>query len=164
MRILVVDDSLRHLDAARKCLAEHELTLVDSYGEAMKLLAPNAPFDAVLSDLMMPAEPQTLGPEGYKFLGHQMPIGFVVAFRAAQAGVKRIAVITDANHHNHPISAALDWIGPAYWDGQKHPTFQLNGATVLVAHASFLEDGGKDWTAALKAVDIGIAASLPTSS
>jgi hypothetical protein len=152
MRILVVDDSLRHLEAARQSLADHELTLVDSYTAAQILLQKGAPFDAVLSDLMMPAEPQTLGPEGLKFLGHQIPIGFVVALLAARVGVKRIAVVTDANHHNHPMSAALDWIGSAYWDGKERPTFKVNGAAVLIAHAKLLPDGGKDWAAALEAV------------
>ena len=152
MRILVLDDSKKHLAAAEETLAGHELTLVDSYGEAFRLLAPGAPFDAVLSDLLMPAEADTLGPEGMKFFGHQMPIGLVMVFAAVQAGVKRVAVITDANHHNHPMSAALDILGRVWWDNDVVQTFKIDGASVIIAHAPLLPDGRKDWAKAFKAV------------
>lgn len=153
MRILVVDDKQEHLQAATSQLGStHQVETRDEYTEAVALLTEDAPFDVLLSDLLMPAEPQTLGKEGLRFLGHEIPIGLVLAFRAAAVGVKHVAVITDANHHNHPMSAAIDWINPAYWRDEKNRVFQVNESRVLVAHAPLTEDGCKDWAKALAVV------------
>lgn len=40
MKILVVDDSYVQIDAAKKALAEHDLTVAYSFNEAKKLLTP----------------------------------------------------------------------------------------------------------------------------
>jgi CheY-like chemotaxis protein len=152
LRVLVVDDSRAHLAAAVEQLsADHEVTTTDSYEEALEKIRAET-YDAVLSDLMMPAEPHALGTEGLKHLGHPVAIGFVVALCAARAGVQMVAVITDANHHNHPMSAALDFLGPANWHHGGTPPFQVNGARVIVAHAPLLLDGRKDWKTALAAL------------
>ncbi len=48
MKILVIDDTQLHLDAARQTLAGHALTLVKTYDEAHKVLeVPHANWDAV---------------------------------------------------------------------------------------------------------------------
>lgn len=147
MKILVVDDNRQHLAAAREQLESgNDLVATESYEEAIALLTPDTDIEVLLSDLLMPAEPYCLGPQGLKFLGHEIPIGFVLALRAAQVGVKHVAVITDASHHNHPMSAALDWIG------RTPLPFSINGATVRIAHAQLGADGRKDWAQALAAV------------
>ena len=148
MRILVVDDNPAHLAAAKEQLGkEHEPTLLDSYEPALELLSRSTdlsppPFDALLCDLLMPAEPMTLGPEGMQYLGHEMPIGLVLAIRAATAGVQLVAVITDANHHNHPMSAAVDWLGV--------PLLTKDGV-IWVQHAK-IQNGVKNWQHALDGV------------
>lgn len=149
MKILVVDDSLSHRQAAEEQLGDdHHLIVLDNYGEAMNLLKPGTDIKVVLSDLLMPAESHALGPEGMNYFGHQIGAGWGVLFRAAGAGVKNIAVITDANHHNHPVSALLDFITSAYWrDGDKG--FTVNQSSVMVTHAPLLKDGRKDWSKAL---------------
>lgn len=153
MRILVVDDKQEHLQAATSQLGPaHQVETRDEYTEAVALLTEGAPFDVLLSDLLMPAEPQTLGAEGLRFLGHEIPIGLVLAFRAAAVGVKYVAVITDANHHNHPMSAAIDWINPAYWRQDGTRLFVVNDTRVLIAHAPMTSDGCKNWAEALEAV------------
>jgi len=81
--------------------------------------------------------------------GHEIPIGLVLALRAAQIVVKWIAVITDANHHTHPMSAALDWINPAYWGSDREELFHIDDTRVLIAHA-LITEGRKNWTAALE--------------
>lgn len=65
-------------------------------------------FDVVLFDLMMPASSQAQGGEGLAFVGKQMPIGTFLILLAMNAGIKRIGLVTDTNHHHHPASAALD--------------------------------------------------------
>lgn len=153
LNILVVDDTLRHLEAAREQLgSQHDLVTLESYEDAIQQLAPGTETQVLLSDLLMPAEPFMLGSQGLKFLGHEIPIGLVLALRAAQCGVQWIAVVTDANHHTHPMSAALDWLGPQYWVTGVHRCLRINTSTVLIAHAPLLPSGQKDWARTLQAL------------
>jgi CheY-like chemotaxis protein len=153
LKILVVDDSVRHLQAATEQLgSDHDLVALESYEDAIKALEPGTEVQVLLSDLLMPAEPYCLGSQGLKFLGHEIPIGLVLALRAAQVGVQWIAVITDANHHNHPMSAALDWLGPQYWVSEVYRSLRINTSTVLISHAPLLADGRKDWARTLQAL------------
>ncbi|MDA1169435.1 MAG: hypothetical protein O3A36_03800 [bacterium] len=150
MKILVVDDNKKHRESALDQLStDHEVVTLDSYESAIEVLQRGCNIDVLLSDLLMPAEPYCLGPQGLKLLGHEIPIGLVLMLRAAQVGIPLIAVITDANHHCHPMSAALDWIGPAYWNTNGNKLMKINTSTVLIAHAPLLDDGRKNWQAAL---------------
>lgn len=68
-------------------------------------------FDVVLTDLMVPASAQACS--GSELVGTEMPIGTTIALLALVVGVKKVAVVTDMNHHKHPASAAFDcfrWI------------------------------------------------------
>ncbi len=151
MKMLVVDDSVAHRASALEQFVDDDINCVDSYEVANTWIASSAknPLDVLLLDLLMPAEPYCLGREGLKFLGHEIPIGFILMLRAAQMKIPEIVVITDANHHCHPMSAAIDWIGPAYWNGAGNQIFTINQSRVLIAHAPMLEDGRKDWKTAL---------------
>lgn len=72
-------------------------------------LCPPPPFDAVLSDLLMPASGMMLAPEPRKkYEGQEMPVGFALAFMAVRSGAKYVAIVTDIGHHDHPASAMLD--------------------------------------------------------
>jgi len=148
MKILVVDDNAKHRAAAQEQLGEHELAVFDNYTEALDALKEGCGYDVVLSDLLMPAEARTLGSDGLKFLGHEISAGFAVLFRAAKVGVPRVAVITDMNHHCHPMSAIIDSICPAYWRGEPD-VFTVNNTRVLVAHAPMTAQGAKDWAQVL---------------
>ncbi|MFA6445724.1 MAG: hypothetical protein WCW14_00535, partial [Candidatus Paceibacterota bacterium] len=68
-------------------------------------------FDVVLTDLLVPASQQAQGPDGSRYVGQEMPLGTTIALLALVAGVKKVAVVTDMNHHNHPASAAFDCFG-----------------------------------------------------
>ncbi len=106
---------------------------------------PPVPFDAVLLDLNMPAEKTAscmAGGEG------EVPYGFILALRAVQCGVKYVGIITDANHHSGPLTAALDLICPAYWHtDEDQPIFRIGETRLVIAHAPFEEGDGvvKDW-------------------
>jgi len=160
MKILVLDDSKAHREAARLTLKGHDVTIVDSYDEAqealtprknydleralqLKLLAeaglppnykPNGrtdmsdeakkcreacakateqatsypDFDVVLTDLLMPPSLRAQGDKGMRFIGQEMPLGTTIALLALTVGIKNVAVATDADHHDHPASAAFD--------------------------------------------------------
>lgn len=98
-------------------------------------------FEVVLTDMNMPMSHQTLAPGVFK--REEVPYGFVLALRAAQIGVKYIAMVTDTNHHKGAMSAALDHLGSAYYSSKEKP-IEMNGAKVLFLHAPFLTDTIKD--------------------
>jgi CheY-like chemotaxis protein len=107
MRILVIDDTRKHLDAAVKTLEEHVVTLCEDYEDAVELIKQGQ-WDAVLCDLLMPAGSR--GDRKGVFLGQEVAVGWPLALLAAKQGVKHVAMITDACHHDHPASAMVDWL------------------------------------------------------
>jgi CheY-like chemotaxis protein len=117
MKILVIDDKQENLDLAKQQLKDHEVTMVSSYDEALKLVCNydsywgklvKPDFDAVLTDLLMPAGRSKQGDKGMRFVGQEMPLGIFLAIQAANVGVQFVGLLTDKNHHDHPASAALD--------------------------------------------------------
>jgi CheY-like chemotaxis protein len=187
MKVLVIDDKAANREAAKQTITGHELTIVGSWDEAVKLLevrydeqatkaklvAAGFPatsdklegearrkwydeyykvketcrvpyWDAVLSDLLMPASRESMGGEGMKFVGQEIPVGLVLALLAAKNGAKYVAVVTATNHHHHPASAMLDRLGSAYWDNDQEPNFVINGAKAMFVHAPFIPDPVKD--------------------
>ena len=114
MKILVIDDNSDHRAAAEAQLKDHNLTVVGTYDEGVELVNPmmgdsKCEFDVVLTDLLMPASKESQGDKGEQFIGQEMPVGIFLALMAAANGAKYVAVSTDANHHDHPASACLDY-------------------------------------------------------
>lgn len=176
MRILVVDDTQRHLDAAMQQLSgpDTEVVTLRTYSEAFKRLAstrwdtekkgyvPNEEkFDVVLTDLLMPAERGIA--QDARYAGLDFPVGLMLMVRAVQAGVTLIAVVSARNHHMHPAADAMDFISSDGWhDGKPLPPtspIKMNASWVLVTNAPQSQDGwSKDWSmvlAALKAATAG---------
>lgn len=83
-------------------------------------------WDVVLTDLLMPAGPMMQGAVGRQFVGQEMAVGWALALEAARCGAKYVAVVSDANHHDHPASAMLD-------DIHDH-IFTIDGARVLMTN------------------------------
>jgi CheY-like chemotaxis protein len=138
-RVLVIDDTEKHCVAARTQLAaQYRLTVVSTYAQGKEEVGQG--YDVVLTDLMLPASTETLGTDAItKYVGQEMPLGFVLALLAAKAGVKRIGVVTDLNHHAHPISAALDHLTGI---------FTVEGAKVVFSNRAGGTEG-KDWKGVL---------------
>lgn len=117
MGVLLVDDREENRAMAKELLAGYDLTLCSSYGQAMRELETGA-FDAVLSDLYMPVSKyhraMSFRPE---HLGKQYPYGMMVVLEAARRGISA-AVVTDANHHTDPFSAAFDGMGSHEYPGK----------------------------------------------
>lgn len=107
-KILVVDDTEKYRDAAVKALHGNHLTLVSSYATAMELLK-NSNFDVVLTDLYLPvsAYHKAYVIKKWNDRDHFVPYGFLIANFAVGKGMK-VAIVTDADHHGDPISAAFD--------------------------------------------------------
>ncbi len=143
MRILLADDQVRQRRAGKTQLetAGHEVTVVGQYNEAREL-AKQEPFDFALIDLLMPAEASTLGDEGIKHLGEQDGFGFPLAIELAHLNVGAIAVVTDMNHHNHPMAAVVDWF--------LGRVLSINNKTVIIRQAVLTSDGNKNWLVALE--------------
>jgi CheY-like chemotaxis protein len=137
MKILVVEDKQIHQQSARDTLVGHDVTIIDSFDEAMRLLVAGS-FEVVLTDMMMPMSRKTLARDLYD-PEVQVPYGFVIALRAALCGAKFVAMLTDTNHHKSAISAALDHIGGASYHAFK-PNFEINGAKAMFVHTPFVKD------------------------
>lgn len=145
MRILLVDDNPRHRRAGVKELEAlgHQVVALNSYVEAHRQ-SRQEQFDVALVDLLMPAEEMTLGGEGLKHLGDQIGVGYALALDLPYGNVGAVVVATDTNHHNHPLSAMVDWF--------HNSPLIVNGKSVRIIHASLNEDSTKNWSDALKSL------------
>ncbi len=148
MKILIVDDSKKHREAARTQLEAlgHEVVVMSGYTDLLRggSILKEKSFDVALIDLLMPAESMTLGEKGMEHFGHEMMVGFPLSIFLAMSGVPRVAVVTDTNHHDHPASAIMDSFlcGP----------LTVSGASVMYLHAHLTAESSKDWAAALEEV------------
>lgn len=143
MKILLVEDSVRHRRAGQKVLAElgHEVVALHSYHEARKVMERDK-FYVALLDLLMPAETDTLGPEAIAtHAGVPLGVGFPLIIEAVRQGVPLVAVATDTNHHNHPMSAIVDWF--------KGQPIHIGNSKVIICHSPIINET-KDWVAVLK--------------
>ena len=140
LRILVIDDTAKHIASAKKGLAGHRLTTTTGYQEAMELLS-NEKFDVVLTDLHLPMSSKTMG-DKFK-LGELVPYGILLMIEAARQGTKKVAVVTDLSHHDDPFSAAFDHYS-------QFP-ISIEGAKVRMLHTR-VSDEGKDWAEALQRI------------
>ncbi len=109
--------------------------------QASEEMTEHPHFDAVLSDLMMPPSLQLLA-DPREFADLELPLGTFLVLLAMRAGVKKVGLVTDTNHHHHPASAAVDAFRP--WDGG----FAV-GDTMVVCW-----NRGKSWAEVLKLLTV----------
>lgn len=149
LRILVIDDNAAHRQSAIESLAYHEITVIDSFDALVKLIEPywdhdlkktvepSFPYDAVLTDMLMPMSKRNLG-ENYN-PEVEMPYGYVIALLVARRGAKFVAMLTDASHHHHAMAATIDLMGPYSCyekvEIEKMKIFTIDGAKVTFIHA-----------------------------
>lgn len=136
-KILVVDDKPENLEKALADLGDlHQVTLADSYNQGLILIQNNS-YDVVLTDCQMPPNlgvGSALSIDHIQ-IGQVVPIGLLLIFHATARGSK-VAMVTDANHHQDWVSAELDHLrGPIIINGQK---------VLLINYL------GKDWKTALE--------------
>ena len=151
--IFVIEDTEKHQESARHQFKEHTLTVAANYEEGKKFLeTAHDRYQVLLTDLMMPkGGMDTMGPEGMKYIFDLLPFGFPLAFLAAKKRIPYIGIVTDVNHHDHPLSAAIDPISGAYFGGTTSESlYRINDSTLGIFHAPFTEDGRKDWQKVLE--------------
>lgn len=155
MKILVIDDSRIHQNAAHEQLKDHDLTVVKTYDEAHRLIVGSDrdghghhekhDFDVVLVDLLMPASLTKLS-HSFKWVDQVMPVGIFLALLAAKFGAKYVGLLTDTHHHDHPAAACLD----AFNEAESRPTPFIVGETkvILSNNGRWNDNGcgsGKKW-------------------
>ena len=115
------------------------------YTEARKIASEQS-FDAALLDLLMPAEEMMLGTQAREeWLGREIAVGFPMILELSRLGIKKVAVATDTNHHNHPMSAIVDWF--------YGKTLTVNGAKIIITHSPMCDDGTKNWGKVLASLE-----------
>lgn len=135
--ILVVDDNEVNLAAAKEQLGgQYNLLLSSSYLEAMNILGSHD-VDILLTDMMMPGEEDNQGTRG-DGVGALLPMGTFVVLKALEVGTKRIVVVSDTNHHNHPAAHAIEQL-----KGGEQVSFLCGYSCPLQ------KDGSKNWAIAL---------------
>jgi CheY-like chemotaxis protein len=172
LSILVCEDNIKNLQAAREQLAEHIVhtasTLVGaigflgsrmledipSYGDKFEWAGLPIPqykgdIDIVLTDMYLPGG-RVRGL--YEFGDDQpTPVGVMIALRAASLGVKRIGLMSNANHHTDAMTCGIDMLNGT-WFSTKRP-LNINGSKVVFTTAKMVSTEGsyvKDWQALLE--------------
>lgn len=144
-RIWVLDDNEKNRRSALAQFgAANEVTAFASYEETLKRLSSRRDLpEILLTDLLLPAERFTLGSRAQQLhLGSEFPAGVFVALAAARAGVPLVAVVTDASHHDHPATAAIDFLA---WG----EPIKIESSRVLLV-AARTSAGVKDWVCAIE--------------
>ena len=139
-RILVIDDKLENRNLAMELLGKrHFVTLASGFGEGLRLVKANR-YEVVLSDCQMLPEVKNspLSIEAI-VIGQTVHNGIFLIFHATKRGA-RVAIVTDANHHQDWVSALLD-------DGDLRQPQEVNGQPVLLINYM-----GKRWDSALEAI------------
>ncbi len=148
--VWVVDDTAENRRSAlAKYGAKNEVKLFANYGAMLKALAdPENQRPTLLpTDLMMPVEEFTLSPEATNsHKGAEFPAGMFIAKRALIKEVPRISLQTDTNHHDHPASAALDFL-------QREGAIQI-GSRAITPHSARIIDEVKDWVTPLEGASV----------
>lgn len=144
MKILLIDDSRKHRESGVADFSAdgHEVVAVRSYGEAMKIADES--FDTALIDLLMPAEGMTLGEKGMEHFGEPFAVGYPLSIYLASKGIKKVAVATDSNHHDHPASAMMDHVAMK--------KIVVGESSIIWMHSPMKSDSTKNWKAVLERV------------
>ena len=118
-RILVVENSEQHIEAARKQLGQYELAIVSDYRAFLEKVIgtrvqkyimgypdsielaigfpKNPNYDAVLTDMNFPEKPGS----------HENALGYAVAMMCAAAKVPLVGIVSATNHHMGPLAEGL---------------------------------------------------------
>lgn len=157
MKILVVDDTLVHREAATAQLGgEHDLLILCSYEDAKhQLLYSKESFDVLLTDLQMPARSDIARdkgqPETMQVMGD-----WLVKF-AAMKKIPYIGLCTDVNHHADPASDAIAILSNWHYELTDNKDFtgpwqfmQINQSRVMYAEHDSMMGPVKNWKKVLE--------------
>jgi len=137
LKILLVEDTEVHRQAAVEQLKDHELIICKTFKEfqaQQRNFSSDGKFDVILTDCLMPAEASAYVPQE----GHskdQVPFGTIIILWAIQNNIPKAGMLMLNNHHDHPIAAGLDIIGGSRKDVRKY-----GNTEVLIATGDYYKD------------------------
>ncbi len=152
-KILVVEDTFKHQEAARALLEGHDLTIVDCFEAACDALGGEGsresisrlatPYDVLLTDLFYTQGPEARMVGDHAAASEQQPFGIFLVQIAARLGVPYIGVVTDMDHHKHPLAYAFDFLKDVDYEqeiyGAVHQ-FSVDRSRVMYFDIRDLED------------------------
>ncbi len=151
-KILVVDDTPEHLEAAKALAPFDEIDVItkSGYADGLEYLRQNE-VQILLTDFLLPTDIGALGGccKGYEF--QLEPFGLMLLFEAAKRGVKFGAAITDTGPAlQHPMVFAFSRFS---WKGESR-VFDLNGMRALVSDGYGFSDDNRrrDWRLVMRAL------------
>ena len=112
---------------------EAQSMLMPKWDEETEQIVSYPDFDAVLTDLLVPASGQDgIVRDDTGLVGQEMPVGIFIGLLAAvKARAKYVAVFTDSDHHSHPASACF----ARFNKGENNPqTFMVEDSKVLLSN------------------------------
>lgn len=123
LRILIVEDDADNVASARRTLSDHDLTIVETAGEALDLIhrahRDDNFFDVVMTDLNLPHGDRGDGVfesfrDSFDTRTPNPIMGMAVAINALSLSSKPIfvAIVSDGNHHRELGAALLDYLHP----------------------------------------------------
>jgi len=151
LRILLIEDTDVHRQAAIKQLDGHDLTICEDFKQFCDLASKKSlkekgfidknerdasEFDVILTDCLMPPNASAyVHQEGHST--EQVPYGIIILLWAIQNDIPKIGMLMLNNHHDHPIAAGLDIIGGYRRDVIKHG----NNTEILISTGNYyMED------------------------
>lgn len=147
LEILVVEDTVEHIERAKRLQEVHNVTVVGTYKEGVCEIGTKQ-YDVVLTDLFMPwfCFPQypLSNPERRDEVTTPQALGYPLAMVALAAGVQYVGIVTDANHHTGAMAASTDDVPSC--NGYRAMKIESQGGAQL---RLFLGEK-KDWEYALK--------------
>ena len=111
LNILIAEDTVEHQENARELLSGHNLDVVGTYKEAIKLLGDrDRVYNAVLTDLFLPWSRTPKYPIHNKPDEAMEPraVGYPLAMFALARGVPNVGIVSIANHHDGAMAATTD--------------------------------------------------------
>jgi len=110
LKILLVEDTEVHRQAAIRQLEGHELTICKNFKEFSNYNRSASDFDVVLTDCLMPPEAFAYVPQS-EHSTEDVPFGTIILLWAIQNNIPKAGMLMLNNHHDHPIAAGLDILG-----------------------------------------------------
>ena len=118
--ILIIEDTLRHQEAARVQLSEVEVEIVN-YDKAYRLLKKARPgtFSAIISDLHFKIEEERgvadapfdpCYPRNMEAIGTEIPFGLAFVLKAVELQTP-VVLYSDTNHHEDLTAGLMDIFG-----------------------------------------------------
>ncbi len=135
LRIVLIEDTEIHRQAAIKQLAGHDLIVCDNFAQfqdkAKELVGK---IDVVLTDCLMPPEARAYVPQE-NHSQELVPFGPLALLWAIQNNIPKAGLLMLNNHHDHPIAAGLDILGAGRREVRKY-----GNTDVLISTNNFYGD------------------------